>query len=319
MLALVSQAFKAVAAKALAPKEVLFYKKLSSMHNPKTLTNDIQNMAKTNPQLRQDLVSYQNSDNIKEQGALRDKITKDVIQDKLGPYVDEAQVPGDTLRPEKYPVDIRDSLKIDVKTGGENDFRTTLKPDRYDDNSIVLVSKDFKDLPIHKQKDIKDSFTKQGSKVLPELPKASTMDSAIKEVTSTIKRQPASGDLVDKKQPIEKLNQDKRAETESKKLTEQELISLGKDYNEEVQDKSPAGDARETNAKDWKKVSDPEYQEKKSEFEKIKEQIIKEWEEKNGQEWPRYEKDQYSEDGKLIRRKGDRYDAHHIQPVEMGG
>ena len=35
--------------------------------------------------------------------------------------------------------------------------------------------------------------------------------------------------------------------------------------------------------------------------------------------WPTYNEDVYDEKGRLRRRKGDKYDAHHIQPLELGG
>ncbi len=47
--------------------------------------------------------------------------------------------------------------------------------------------------------------------------------------------------------------------------------------------------------------------------------VFKKWEEANGKEWPRYETDVYNHNEKLIRRAGDRYDAHHIHPLSLGG
>ena len=58
---------------------------------------------------------------------------------------------------------------------------------------------------------------------------------------------------------------------------------------------------------------------KREEFSKCKDNLIREWEDKNGCKWPTYNEDVYSPSGKLIRRAGDRYDAHHIQPLTFGG
>ena len=55
------------------------------------------------------------------------------------------------------------------------------------------------------------------------------------------------------------------------------------------------------------------------EFGKKKKELIREWEDKNGRAWPRYEEDVYSDNGTKIRIRGNLYDAHHIQPLGMGG
>ena len=55
------------------------------------------------------------------------------------------------------------------------------------------------------------------------------------------------------------------------------------------------------------------------EFNRNKNDIIRKWEEKNKQTWPTYTEDVYSADGHLVRRKGDKYDAHHIHPLSLGG
>lgn len=57
----------------------------------------------------------------------------------------------------------------------------------------------------------------------------------------------------------------------------------------------------------------------REEFDNKKADLKREWEKENGREWPKYEKDVYSSNGKLIRQAGSDYDAHHIQPLSMGG
>lgn len=59
--------------------------------------------------------------------------------------------------------------------------------------------------------------------------------------------------------------------------------------------------------------------EMREEFSDKKVQLKKEWEEANGRPWPKYEQDVYSANGNLIRKAGSDYDAHHIQPLGMGG
>ena len=59
------------------------------------------------------------------------------------------------------------------------------------------------------------------------------------------------------------------------------------------------------------------------EFEKTKDTLIKQWEDAHGVEWPRYTEDVYitTKSGQvvLVRKKGQRYDAHHVEPLSAGG
>lgn len=57
----------------------------------------------------------------------------------------------------------------------------------------------------------------------------------------------------------------------------------------------------------------------REEFDEKKQKLRKEWELVNNREWPKYSNDIYNDNGQVIRRKGDNYDAHHIQPLCLGG
>ena len=78
-------------------------------------------------------------------------------------------------------------------------------------------------------------------------------------------------------------------------------------------------DEEKAKSAEYEKCSVEETAEKRAEFNKIKDSLIEEWEEKTGKKWPTYQEDVYSSNGSLIRRAGDKYDAHHIQPLSMGG
>ena len=54
-------------------------------------------------------------------------------------------------------------------------------------------------------------------------------------------------------------------------------------------------------------------------FNNSKNKLIAEWEKYTGEVWPRYEEDILNEAGKVIRNKGDLYDAHHLIEVSFGG
>lgn len=51
----------------------------------------------------------------------------------------------------------------------------------------------------------------------------------------------------------------------------------------------------------------------------MKASLRKEWEELNHLEWPKYKEDVVNADGVVIRKAGQNYDAHHIQPLKLGG
>ncbi|GAB6256950.1 LXG family T7SS effector ribonuclease toxin YobL [Peribacillus sp. N1] len=72
--------------------------------------------------------------------------------------------------------------------------------------------------------------------------------------------------------------------------------------------------------KKYKKMSPIETAKHRAEFDKVKNKVIKEWEENTGQKWPMYNENVISErTGKIIRKKGDKYDAHHIIENTFGG
>lgn len=57
----------------------------------------------------------------------------------------------------------------------------------------------------------------------------------------------------------------------------------------------------------------------RDEFNKNKDMLIAEWEKIHGQEWPTYKEDIYNEYGQLVKKRGWKYDAHHIHPLSLGG
>ncbi len=72
--------------------------------------------------------------------------------------------------------------------------------------------------------------------------------------------------------------------------------------------------------KEYKKMSPIGTAKHRAEFDKVKNKVIKEWEENTGQQWPVYNENVISEKtGKIIRKQGDKYDAHHIIENTFGG
>ena len=65
--------------------------------------------------------------------------------------------------------------------------------------------------------------------------------------------------------------------------------------------------------REYNKLSPIETRKHRRAFNKVKDKLIEEWEINTGQKWPTYAEDVISEKtGEPVRRKGDKYDAHHI-------
>lgn len=102
-----------------------------------------------------------------------------------------------------------------------------------------------------------------------------------------------------------------------------EVQEQKKEYVEDIVDRSDVPETiakQEALEKEYHKLSPEANAEMRSDFNQSKLELRAEWEKINNQEWPRYKEDVYlpSKDT-LYRRAGDAYDAHHIQPLGLGG
>ena len=70
---------------------------------------------------------------------------------------------------------------------------------------------------------------------------------------------------------------------------------------------------------DYTRLSVAESKAHRAQFNKVKNELITQWEKQTGQSWPRYTEDLYSKNGTLVRRAGQPYDAHHIIESRYGG
>jgi predicted ribonuclease toxin of YeeF-YezG toxin-antitoxin module len=59
--------------------------------------------------------------------------------------------------------------------------------------------------------------------------------------------------------------------------------------------------------------------ERRKEFNKVRSRLLKEWEQHTGSKWVTYSKDVLNDKGKVIRKKGSNYDAHHIIELSYNG
>lgn len=103
---------------------------------------------------------------------------------------------------------------------------------------------------------------------------------------------------------------------------EQNLEQTIDEYFKDLKDKSECPETipdRPFGVFNLEKLSPEEVAKRREEFDDVKADLKKQWEEEHGTPWPKYEHDVYSANGKLIRKAGSDYDAHHIQPLGMGG
>lgn len=112
------------------------------------------------------------------------------------------------------------------------------------------------------------------------------------------------------------------SENNKQDIQKKDVSELVQDYIDDLKSKSECPETIPTDAIDSDKleVQTPEkVAEKREEFDDNKAKLRKEWEELNHQEWPKYKEDVVNDEGKIIRKAGDNYDAHHIQPLQLGG
>lgn len=101
-----------------------------------------------------------------------------------------------------------------------------------------------------------------------------------------------------------------------------EIKEAAKEYINDLKEKSEYADTIDDSVLDvskFERQSPEKIAEMREEYDENKAKLRKEWETINNREWPRYKEDVYNENGVRIRKAGDCYDGHHIQPLCMGG
>lgn len=115
---------------------------------------------------------------------------------------------------------------------------------------------------------------------------------------------------------------DSGKEADAKDIIEKEIEKLTKEYLDDLKKNSECPETisdEPLKPEDLKKRPPEETKELRKEFNSEKARLIEEWEKENGREWPVYATDIYNEYGEIVKRKGWKYDAHHIQPLSLGG
>jgi hypothetical protein len=97
------------------------------------------------------------------------------------------------------------------------------------------------------------------------------------------------------------------------------LTELKPEYFEDLRNRSEYPETIVDNGNAWTRREASENAEMRDEFDDVKRGLIRQWEDQNGISWPTYNEDVYTDTGSMIRGAGNRYDAHHIQPLTYGG
>jgi hypothetical protein len=98
-----------------------------------------------------------------------------------------------------------------------------------------------------------------------------------------------------------------------------DIQELRSEYYDDLKNRSEYPDTIVDNGNDWSRRDAVENAEMRDEFDDSKGDLIRQWEDENGVKWPTYDEDIYTDSGNKIRGVGNRYDAHHIQPLTYGG
>lgn len=112
------------------------------------------------------------------------------------------------------------------------------------------------------------------------------------------------------------------SETEETGDAEADLEQTVDEYIGDLKDKSECPETipdRPFEASDLEKLSPEETARRREEFDDVKGDLKRQWEAEHGRPWPKYDHDVLSANGRPIRKAGNDYDAHHIQPLGMGG
>ncbi len=108
------------------------------------------------------------------------------------------------------------------------------------------------------------------------------------------------------------------AGAESSEVSISELVD---EYLKQLKELSPCPETIDdaVDMTNLEKLPPEEVAKRRSEFNSNREKLIREWEEKNGREWPTYKEDIYDKNGNIVRKAGDKMEAHHIKPLSLGG
>jgi hypothetical protein len=159
------------------------------------------------------------------------------------------------------------------------------------------------------------------TEVKPDTP-SETDKKKLERLSGNSEIKPSGDETQPKSDGKEKLGNVRPKEESLDNKKPENMESTMNDYFKDLKNRSDCPETikdRPFESKDLKKLSPEETVARRDEFDDKKPELKKQWSEKNGQPWPKYDQDVYSSNGKKIRKAGSDYDAHHIQPLGMNG
>lgn len=198
------------------PESHIFAQQFFELYKPEVLEQRIQHVLENNPELTERVKEALESGDPGKIGRIRGIILMDVVINELAPFVSDVrtEVTVDAGDGRKSRIDYMATTNCDLYFGGNRDntvYRNegfcieikTGNPDylrdqlnnkgfrqalAHDGKSVMLVSMDFKDLPIHTQDEIRNKYRESGIRLIAALPRASVMDTCMERASSARSR-----------------------------------------------------------------------------------------------------------------------------------
>lgn len=190
--------------------ENIYGKIMGELQNPQRLESEIKKALQENPQLRDQYNKALESGSSVQTAMVRGKIMEKVVENVSNSHFDnvKTQAPVLSEKGNKHVTDYTgdakeriifsgnrddqvsggDKVSVELKAGGQNYLERELKghgkeqASAHEGKSIILVTKDFKDLPEHKIDEIRRMNREQGTTIIAGLPRVAEIDKSINKV-----------------------------------------------------------------------------------------------------------------------------------------
>ncbi len=200
---------------ATAKPENIYGKIIGELQNPQKLEYELRKVLQENPKLLDQYNKALESGNHVQTALVRGKIMEKVVENVSNSHFDnvKTQAPVISEKGNKHVTDYTGDAKdritfsghrndqviggekvsVELKAGGQNYLERELRghgreqASAHEGKSVILVTKDFKDLPIHKQNDLRSINREQNTTIIAGLPRVSVIDNCISKSLSNQK------------------------------------------------------------------------------------------------------------------------------------
>jgi hypothetical protein len=209
------KSFEKIKTEPVNKPENIYGKIVGELQNPKRLEAELKKALQENPQLRDQYNKALESGNSVQTALVRGKIMEKVVENVSNSHFDNVKTQTTVFsdKGNKHITDLSfdakerisfsgnrndqvsggDKVSVELKAGGQNYLERELKghgkeqASAHEGKSVILVTKDFKDLPIHKQTEIRSINREQGTTIIAGLPRVSVIDECISKSLSSLK------------------------------------------------------------------------------------------------------------------------------------